>query len=282
MSATGAAAAGRLCPRQRRRGPRPWQCRGSCAASGVASGAKACARRRVEQAEPAPARRRWPDASPRALPSATLIAMPQPRLRMPIACTPSAPILHTQSPRPARASARSLRRSPETISGCAVIASASVPGRAAVRRRRRRRTQGAQRRARAARAASRSWAPSSRRCRRTSASSGTPVIARHRARGSACCSGWPKREVVVLAVAAGDAVGEHAAVLARAVVRRAANTAAAAAFRRARRNCSGGCVPHCRSATRRCPLWRACDAAASTCRGSPEWLAHSSAVSGVV
>ena len=40
----------------------------------------------------------------------------------------SAPILATQSPRPACMSARSLRRSPDTISGCAVIALASVRG----------------------------------------------------------------------------------------------------------------------------------------------------------
>ncbi len=64
----------------------------------------------------------------RLLPSAILMAIPMPAPRSPMPCTPSAPILATQSPRPARISSRSLRPSPDTISGCAVMASARICG----------------------------------------------------------------------------------------------------------------------------------------------------------
>ena len=52
--------------------------------------------------------------------------MPSPCRVTPIACTPSAPILATQLPAPARISASSLRPVPETIAGCAIIASRST------------------------------------------------------------------------------------------------------------------------------------------------------------
>ena len=180
----------RACPGQPAAARSGRRCRGSCAAAGSRHGASAARC-------PASSSPSWSSTatvagcSPRLAPSATLTAMPMPRLRTPIACTPSAPILR----HPVAAAGAHVGEVVAALAGHHLRMRASsrrraraAPGRTPGRRRRPR---AARRPARGRPAAPRSSAPSSRRSPATRSASATPVKCATERR-IACCSGWSK------------------------------------------------------------------------------------------